>query len=176
MQMSLGSLRTVLGLSGLLAMSCSVGEVPTNGDGGATACADRITPASPGHTHKAGGGANTGMNCVSSGCHRPGAVGTDAPPYQFGGSVYAVGTQNPSAGATVRIRFGTKLVVAVTDAAGNFSFPAGSLTGTFNALVDVSACPGGTSMVGGLVSGGDPTDNNCNGCHAPGGTTTPIAL
>jgi len=166
-------------LSSLFATSCTVGEVPTNRgnpDGGSTGCVDRIAPPGPAHTHKAGGGSNAGMNCVAGACHLPGNTGTDAPPYQYAGTVYVNGTRTPSAGATIQIKLGAMVFPAVTDAGGNFSFDAGTLKGTFSAEVVVSACPGSSAMVGALVSGGDPSENNCNGCHGPGGTTTPVQL
>jgi hypothetical protein len=169
--------RSVLVWSWLCA--CSVGEVPTNAgpDGGnANACVARVAPPAPGHTHLAGGGTNAGQNCVTGGCHLTGNTGADAPAYQFGGTVYAAGSMTPSAGVTVQLKVGAMAYPAVTDEAGNFSFPAGTVQGTFSASVVVSACPAVMSMPDALVSGGNPSENNCNGCHGLAGTKPPITL
>jgi hypothetical protein len=159
-------------------IACSVGEVPLTGDpgGGSNACVTRVAPPATSHIHVAGGGANAGQNCVASGCHLTGAVGANAPAYQYAGTVYAAGTQTPSAGATVQIKMGVTVRTAVTDDAGNFSFPNGALTGTFSATVVVSACPAVMTMPDALVSGGDPVDTNCNGCHGAAGSKPPITL
>jgi hypothetical protein len=175
--MSRLAIRSALVLSCLFA--CSVGEVPTNTgpDGGnGSACVARVAPPGPSHTHLAGGGTNAGQNCVAAGCHLAGNTGTDAPAYQFGGTVYAAGTTTPSAGATVQLKVGTMVYPALTDEAGNFSFPAGTVQGTFSATVVVSACPAVMSMPDALTSGGNPSENNCNGCHGLAGTKPPITL
>jgi hypothetical protein len=172
------AIRTALVLCGLVA--CSVGEVPTNtgpdGGNGNNACVAKVAPPASGHTHLAGGGTNAGQNCVAGGCHLAGNTGTNAPAYQFGGTVYVAGTTNPSAGATVQIKVGTMAYPAVTDEAGNFSFAAGTVKGTFSATVVVSACPAVMSMPDALVSGGDPSETNCNGCHGLAGSKPPITL
>jgi hypothetical protein len=162
-------------------IACSVGEVPTNGagpdgGGGANACVARVAPAATAHTHIAGGGTNAGMNCIAGGCHLAGNTGTDAPPYQYAGTVYVAGSRNPSAGATVQIKAGGMVYPALTDDAGNFNFAAGTVPGMFTATVVVSGCPAVMTMPDALVSGGDPTDKNCNGCHGPGGGQQPITL
>jgi len=169
----------ILVTSGLFA--CSVGEVPIGagpdgGAGGNNPCVTRVAPPAPGHTHLAGGGTNAGLNCVNGACHLAGSTGTNAPAYQFAGTVYVAGTRNPSAGATVQIKAGGMVHAAVTDEAGNFSFPVGTVTGTFSATVVVSACPAVMTMPDALVSGGDPVDKNCNGCHGVTGDKPPITL
>jgi hypothetical protein len=159
-------------------VACSVGEVPlTEGPGaGSNPCVNRVAPPATGHIHLAGGGANAGQNCVAGGCHLTGAIGANAPAYQYAGTVYAAGGQTPSAGATVQIKVGATVHTAVTDDAGTFNFPSGTLTGTFSATVVVSACPTVKTMPEALVSGGDPVDNNCAGCHSLAGTEAPISL
>jgi hypothetical protein len=184
-------MRIVL-LTSLLLAACSVGEVGTvnnnapdggngSGDGGGSGngCVDRITPAGDAHEHGGTGGpTHAGENCIQSLCHLNSNLGPNAPGYQFAGTLYVAGTTNPQAGATVRIKPATGAALAtVTDAAGNFHFPAGSLSGTFSAATDVTACPTVTSMVAQLVSGGGAGANSCNSCHAKtGGTTTPITM
>ena len=168
-----------LAMSGLFA--CSVGEVPINsgpdgGNGGNNPCITRVAPPAPGHTHLAGGGTNAGLNCVNSACHLAGSTGTNAPAYQYAGTVYIAGTRTPSAGATVQIKAGGMAYPAITDEAGNFSFPAGTVKGTFSATVVVSACPAVMTMPDALVSGGNPVDTNCNGCHGAAGSKPPISL
>jgi hypothetical protein len=158
-------------------LACSVGEVPLDpGGSGSNPCVDRVAPPAVSHIHIAGGGANAGQNCLAGGCHLTGALGADAPAYQYAGTVYAAGTQTPSAGATVQIKVGATVHTAVTDDAGNFSFPSATLTGTFSATVVVSACPTVKTMPEVLTSGGDPVDNNCNGCHSVAGDEAPISL
>jgi hypothetical protein len=182
--------RTALLLSGLFVAACSVGEVPNGmggGDGGATpgeggitanACLDRITPPNPAHSHTAGGTSNAGQNCMLAGCHLPNNGA--GPPYQFAGTVHIAGTTNPSAGATIRIKSGSGApITAITDADGNFSFPAGSISGAFTATTDATACPTVTPMVTQMIGGNGvgAGANSCNSCHAQtGGTTTPITL
>lgn len=183
-------MRIVLASSLLLA-ACTVGEVGTanntgvdggaGADGGsnANACVDRLAAADPPHTHIAGGTSNKGLNCIVAGCHLNNSLGAGAPGYQFAGTIYAAGTTNPSAGALVRIKSGTMILKAYSDADGNFHFDAGALAGQFTATVDVTACPTVTPMVTQLVggNGGGAGANSCNLCHAQtGGTTTPITL
>jgi mono/diheme cytochrome c family protein len=48
--------------------------------------------------------------------------------------------------------------------------------GAFSATVVVSACPAVMTMPEALVSGGDPVDTNCNGCHSPAGSKPSITL
>jgi mono/diheme cytochrome c family protein len=76
----------------------------------------------------------------------------------------------------VQIKAGGMVYPALTDDAGNFNFAAGTVPGMFTATVVVSGCPAVMTMPDALVSGGDPTDKNCNGCHGPGGGQQPITL
>src|SRR5262245_11568200 len=127
-------MRIALPLS-LLLTACTVGEVGTAnntmGDAGngsnANACVDRITPPNAAHIHTAavavaGKPSNAGENCIKAGCHLNNSLGPNAPGYQFAGTVYAAGTTNPQAGATVRIKSGAMVLTALTDDAGNFAF------------------------------------------------------
>ena len=169
-------MRSFLFLS-LLATACSVGEVGGADTGGANGCVDRIVPPGGQHTHLAGGGTNAGMNCIVAGCHLANNPGTGAPGYQFAGTVYVNGTTNPSTGLTVQIKSGAMTLIGVTDAAGNFSFPAGSLPGNFMATAAITACPTVMPMTTQLIGGGGAGANSCNLCHAAaGGTTTPIVF
>ncbi len=191
-------MRMALLLSSLAFAACTVGEIGTsnnNGSGGPdagtgtdagsnmgtdpNACVNRLSPPDAAHVHAAGGTSNKGMNCIVAGCHLNNSLGTGAPGYQFAGTVYAAGTTNPSPGAVIRIVSGTTSLQTYADADGNFHFPAGSLSGTFSATTNVTACPTvtkmSTVMMGGNGGGGGA--NSCNLCHAQtGGTTTPISL
>lgn len=188
-------MRIALLLSSLAFAACTVGEVGTanntGADGGTgtdsgsnmgidpNACVNRLASPDGAHTHTAGGTSNKGMNCIVAGCHLNNSLGTGAPGYQFAGTVYAAGTTNPSAGAVVRVISGTTVLQTYTDADGNFHFPAGSLSGTFTATTNVTACPTVDKMTT-TLSGGNGTGggaNSCNLCHAQtGGTTAPITL
>jgi hypothetical protein len=170
----------VLFLSLLLA-ACSVGEVGGGGDAGPTNdCVARLAPAGPKHQHVAGGTSNQGLNCIVAGCHLNNQLGTGAPGYQFAGTLWATGATTPSAGALVRIKAGTMTLMTYTDEDGNFSFPAGSLPGTFTANTDVTACPTVTKMVTQMIGGGGTGAgaNSCNLCHttAAGAQAPPITL
>ena len=182
-------MRIVL-ITSFLFAACTVGEVGTinnnNPDGGGTdgvapaVCVNRLTPAGPRHLHTVGGTSNQGQNCIAAQCHLNNARGQDAPGYQFAGTVYVAGTTNPSAGALIRIVSGTLApLTTYSDEDGNFSLPAGSLSGAFMATTDVTACPTVTPMVTKLVGGaGNPGANSCNLCHttAAGAQAPPITL
>jgi hypothetical protein len=190
-------------LTSFLFAACTVGEVGTsengtdpgsgsngsngsNGSGSGSgsadfaACMDRLGQPDAAHVHIAGGTSNKGLNCIVAGCHLNNNLGAGAPGYQFAGTVYKAGTTTPSAGAVVRIKSGTNILTAYTDADGNFHFQAGSLAGAFTANTNVAGCPTITSMGGALTggNGGGAGANSCNLCHtaAAGGTTTPIQL
>jgi hypothetical protein len=124
-------MRVALVLSSLLASACTVGEIPTggngdgsgNGDGGGggsgqptgNGCVARLEGgAVEKHPHLDGpaaatvGDDNGGMDCLASGCHMPGAPGTSknggvtAPEYIYGGTVYKGSDQSaPDAAAAV---------------------------------------------------------------------------
>ena len=183
------TMRIVLLLTSLLFAACTVGEVGTSNntgaDGGgsgsnmANACVNRITPPDAPHLHTAGGTSNKGLNCIVAGCHLNNNPGAGAPGYQFAGTVYVAGQPGvPNAGATVRIKVGTNVMAVITDADGNFSFPAGAAQGNFTATTDATACPTVTPMIGPLVGGGGAGANSCNLCHttAAGAQAPPITL
>lgn len=180
--MPVGSvMRSALLVSSLFVVACSVGEVVGNtsdggsdGSGMGSACLDRIMPAGEAHVHSAaaGGGTNAGMGCVISGCHLASAPGTDAPGFQFAGTLYKPGGTTPNAGAVIRVKSSAGMEVkGYTDSAGNFSISAGVLMNPFPATTNATACPTTTPMVGSLTTGG----GNCNaaGCHA---SNMPITL
>lgn len=182
-------MRIVILLTSLLFAACTVGEVGTannnggpdaGGNGGsgsnANGCANLITPPGEAHPHGGVAGAfNAGANCIIAGCHlanQPGKGpdGTPAPGYQFAGTLYKAGTSplQPFAGATIQIKSGAMTLTAISDTAGNFSFAAGSLPGTFTATTNATACPTLTPMITNLVSGGGAGANSCNLCHTAG--------
>jgi hypothetical protein len=153
--------RAVLLLSCLFAAACSVGEVGTSNntgtgtdagtktDGGGTGtgngCKTRLAPPGASHPHTAPVNAanptNAGENCVAGGCHLAGNVGTDAPAYQFGGTVYKTGGTVPSVGAAIVLAGGGSTATVYSDTAGNFAVPDGSLPNPFVGTVSVSGCP-----------------------------------
>ena len=187
-------MRIALLISSLAFAACTVGNVDKannlapdggagsgsgSGSGDFTACVDRLTPPGPAHTHIAGGTSNKGQNCIVLGCHLDKMTGTDAPGFQFAGTLYAAGTTNPQAGAVIRIKSGATILMTYSDTDGNFYFNADSLTGAFNANTNVSACPPPlASMVTPLVGGGAAGANSCNLCHttAAGAQAAPISL
>jgi hypothetical protein len=163
-------------MSSLFVAACSVGEVSGNAsDGGemGSACVDRIAPAGEAHVHTAGGGTNAGMACVVSGCHLASAPGTDAPGFQFAGTLYKPGGTMPNAGAIIRVKSSAGMEVkGYADSAGNFSISSGTLMNPFPATTNATACPTSTPMVGSLTTGGGNC-NNAVGCH---GSSMPITL
>jgi len=177
-------MRIVFLLTSLLFAACTVGEVGTSnntgtdggmgsGSGSNTAgCVDRITPAGEAHPHLAGGTSNAGLNCIVAGCHLNNNLGTNAPGYQFAGTLYKAGVTplTPNAGATIQVVSGAMTLKAVTDKDGNFSFAAGALPGAFTATTNATACPTLTPMVTQLVggNGGGAGANSCNLCHTTG--------
>lgn len=108
-------------------------------------------------------------------CHLNNALGAGAPGYQFAGTVYKPGGTIPSVGATVRVKSaaGVQAPPYLTDSAGNFHIPAGTLMQAFPATLNVTACPTVAPMVTPLAQG----DGNCAkaGCHVTG-ATGPITL
>lgn len=176
--------RTVLLVTSLFVAACTVGQLPAAGDddddmpgkdAAGNGCMDRNAAPDMAHDHGGVAGAsNAGLGCVAGGCHLEGSTGTDAPAFQFGGTVYKMGATMPQAGAIVNIKSAGGSVQAITDTAGNFHIPAGMLANPFPATVDVSACPSINKMVGQIVTG---TGNDCNGggtCH--GATAGKIVL
>jgi hypothetical protein len=129
-------------------LACSVGEVPTNGSG-----------------PDGGGGANACVDRI--------APAATAHTHLAGGGSNA-GMNCIAGGCHLPGNTGTD--APPYQYAGNFNFAAGTVPGMFSATVVVSACPAVMTMPDALVSGGDPTDKNCNGCHGPGGGQQPITL
>lgn len=155
----------------LVLAACDLGEVPPAGgtgiDGGgdaggsdaaALACADRGTPGTP-HDH-GGGDTKAGQACMVVGCHVAGGGG---PLFAAMGTVFKADNTTPNAGAVVRLTYGGMTKSAVTDTAGNFTFSS-TITPTFPADTDASACPD-TVKMGTKIS--SAADLNCNraGCH-----------
>lgn len=189
-------MRTALLLSGLLVAACTVGELPkTGGIGGtggnetpgvdagsnpgtdasgahANGCVDRIVPAGDAHQHGGTGGpTHAGEGCVVGGCHLASNLGAGAPGFQFAGTVYKPDGTTPSTGVTIQVKSAAgKIAVGVSDSAGNFSIPAGTLQAAFPATTNVTVCPNVTPMVSQLVQAGTVPGNNCNGCHVTGGS------
>jgi hypothetical protein len=173
--------RCMVLLAGLALGACSVGEVSlgddTGGDDVQTGCVDRVTPIAA-HTHtQVGLGTAAGQGCVAGGCHLAAAPGVNAPPYYAGGTVYKADKTTPQGGVTVRITAmtGGKQHTAVTDAAGNFYFPA-TVEDLKPALTSATACPGEAPMISRIVNNADA---NCNSaaCHLqPGGVYGAIKL
>jgi hypothetical protein len=178
--------RAALLLSCLFAAACTVGDLPGTGNAGTDAgntpgtdapktgngCVDRIVPPGGSHTHLAGGTTHAGEGCLVAGCHLANNPGTNAPGYQFAGTVYKPGTTTPSAGVTVTVKSSLgATAVGVTDDAGNFNIMAGALPNPFPATVSVTACPTLTPMISTLSQGG----GNCTstGCH---GTALPVTI
>lgn len=156
------------------AAACDVGSVldqngTDGGNGSGSACVAAATPGGP-HVHAAGGTSNAGQTCIAGGCHLEGNLGTGATAFAFVGTLYT----SPAAttvvtGATIQVKTAAETLTAVTDADGNFIFR-GAVT--FPATTLVTRCPSSIPMIAPLQSGG----GNCNNCHRPGGTTTPIYL
>jgi hypothetical protein len=172
-------MRSALLLS--LLTACSVGAVPGNGEvadagtadgsGSGSDCIDRKTPATA-HDH-GGGDTRAGLGCIASACHLAGMTGTDAPEFQFAGTLYKTGGTMPNPGATIRIKSGAMEAKAVADSAGNFYVEVGVLPAMpFPANTFATACPTTTPMTTALTTGG----GNCNagvGCHT---SSMPITL
>lgn len=168
--------RTVLLLSSLFVAACTVGKLPGNNGGdddmpgpdASNGCMNRNATPDMAHEHGGVAGAtNAGLGCVEGGCHLEGMTGTDAPAFQFAGTVYKMGATMPSPGAIVTItNAGGMTISTIADTAGNFHIPAGMLANPFPSNVNVSACPTINKMVSQMATttgGGD-----CNGggtCH-----------
>jgi len=197
-------MRTALLLSGLFVAACTVGDLPkTGGTGGtgtggnetpgvdagsppatdaggvqANGCIARIVPPGDAHEHGGTGGpTHAGEGCVVAACHLASNPGPGAPGFQFAGTVYKPDGTTPSTGVTIQVKSPAgKIAVGVSDSAGNFNIVAGTLPAAFPATTNVTACPTLQAMSGQLVQAGTVPGNNCNGCHAPGGTTSRITI
>jgi len=155
-------------ISSLVLVACDVGEIPgLAGDGGGSGSNCEVIAAAPPDGHH-----NPGMGCRSAAaCHSAQlGLGTDAPEYSVGGTIYkdVAGTM-PYGGATIFVTVGgvTKKTISATN--GNFWFvpallpaPTATMTGTTSA----SACPNTTPMAGTIGGGGG--DCNSGSCHAAG--------
>jgi hypothetical protein len=167
--------------------ACDVGTFGAAGGGGGddidpTVCADRATatstppiPAFHNHTapQVAGNMTNQGLGCIAASCHLGASLGVGAPEYQFAGTLYSdAALTTPSIGAHIRVKDASgKVIEAITDMFGNFSFPVGSSANAFPGQTSAAACPSAGGMTGGvsamvspIVAGG----GNCNSgntCH-----------
>ena len=137
--------------------ACDVGEVPlantstdggtVTGDGGTTAalCQARLTPANQGHSH-AGGTYHQGENCLKGGCHLAGNLGTGAPAFDFGGTLYGIDGTTANKGATMHFTNSAGAAQDTTsDDHGNFYLEAGALANAFPAHVSASVCATGST-------------------------------
>ncbi len=185
--------------------ACEVGEVPINGSVSVDApvvvapvdapttpgpdaptaalCAPRQNPANQAHIHSAGATTNAGANCVVAGCHLNTNVGTGAPGFMFGGTLYGLDKTTPNAGATIYFKSPAGVTKATTsDTAGNFYLEAGQLPQAFPATVSVSVCP--TAPATGnpaptvMSDAVQNTGGGCalSGCHTPGAGQGSITL
>ena len=148
-----------------LLVACDVGSVVqgTGTDGGGSGSAD-APGAAPAHMHAnpldgASNPSNAGHDCMAANCHGTVTPGAGANQYAFAGTVYtAAGGTTGAAGVTVHV--GT--LSTVSDQAGNFYYPATTIT--FPVNTDVTS----KSMATPINVG------SCNGssCHQnPGGTS-----
>lgn len=164
--------------------ACDVGTfgMSTGGDDDidVTMCADRSTTPPAFHNHTtpvvAGNLTNQGQGCIAANCHLGGSLGPAAPEYQFAGTLYAdTGLTMPQVGAHVRVKdSGGKVVEAITDMFGNFSFPPNSLAPPFNYQTSAAVCPttpGSTTGVTAMVSAIGTGNGNCNSGTGSTGST-----
>lgn len=168
-----GRLAPVAWLALILLAACDVGSVLVNqgspDGGGSNGCVNAATPGAS-HLHVAGGTPNLGQACIAIGCHLEGNLGTGASAFGFAGTLYTeAAAQTVVKGATIQVKAGATPLTAVSDADGNFVYR-GAVT--FPATTLATQCPSLKPMIGGLSTGG----GNCNNCHRPAGTTSPIFL
>jgi hypothetical protein len=176
--------------------ACEVGSVPSNLNTSADApvgptidsapivdaiaaalCAPRLVPANTPHIHSTNT-THAGENCVQAGCHLPTNVGTNAPEFQFGGTLYGTDGTTPNGGATIYFSAGGVTKNTTSDSAGNFYLQndATGLPQPFPATVSVSVCttgstgPAPTPMTAAItaVTGGAGGGCAMSGCHTPG--------
>lgn len=182
--MTISRIATVAAL--FAASACDVGTfgMSTGGgdddDGGIdfNVCKDRATTGIPPlHIHTApivaAKPSNAGQSCVAATCHLAAALGTGAPAYQAGGTLYsdAAGTM-PNAGAWIRMKNATTTIEAITDADGNFWFEGENVLPTpVNYQTAATFCGGTTALdpvTNGVVKMSAPiASGNCNAssCH-----------
>jgi hypothetical protein len=168
--------------------ACDVGTFGMSTGGGddgidPTVCGDRETatssPAMPAfHNHTApviaGNMTNQGQGCIAANCHLGGQLGPSAPEYQFAGTLFADAAQTmPQTGAHIRVKDSTgKVIEAITDMFGNFSFPAGSSASPFPGQTSAAVCPStgsaagaGVSMMSTAIQAGGGNCNSAGTCH-----------
>jgi hypothetical protein len=146
-------------------------------------CAPRQSPANQAHLHSAGATTHAGENCVVAGCHLNGNVGTGAPGFQFGGTLYGNDGITPNAGATIYFKSPAGVTKpTTTDTAGNFYLEAGQLPQAFPAMVSASVCPTppatGSPAPTPMTEAVQNTGGGCalSGCHTPGAGQGAIKL
>ena len=188
--------RAALLVTSLFFAACTVGDLPRTNPGGddnpgtdagntppgvdaaptGNGCVNRaVADTAYVHSAAAGGGTNAGKACMDAACHGQGGQG---PQFQFAGTVYKTGGTVASAGVTVRVTSGAGAAAPdyITDTAGNFHIPAGTLMGAFpGAKVLVTACPTAPARMATPLNQGD---GNCAraGCHVAAGGQGPITL
>jgi hypothetical protein len=161
--------------------ACDVGTVLANStnDGGGSGsgsgsgimdCPPAQATPNPAHMHIVGGTSNAGMACIAAGCHLDGTTGTNAPVFNYAGTVYNTGGATPAAGINVLITLGGTTKKWMTDADGNF-YVQDPLQAAPTATMQAStkACQTPTAMSGVLGAG----QGNCSAsgtCHGVGGT------
>jgi len=184
--------------------ACEVGEVPINQNGvqpdapvvitqvdagipvdavAAAACVPRLTPANQAHIHSAGATTHAGENCLQGGCHLNGNTGSQAPAFQFGGTLYGVDGVTANAGATLQFTSNASgtTKTTTTDTAGNFYLSAGTLPQAFPGKVAATVCATGSTTGPAPTKMNTPlanTDGACarSGCHTPGAAQGAIKL
>lgn len=116
---------------------------------------------------------NAGTGCMSAAqCHNQAlGLGTGAPAYSYGGTLYKTDKTTPFAGATIVLKLGTAEKSVVVADNGNFWMVPGVAgldppTTILAATAKASGCPDVVPMVGTLTAGGG--DCNKGGCHTPG--------
>ncbi|HET9991463.1 MAG TPA: hypothetical protein VFQ65_23195, partial [Kofleriaceae bacterium] len=140
------------------------------GSSGGSNCGNAVSPAPTAYLHKDDNTPHAGRGCMdAAGCHNAGlGLGTNAPEYSYGGTVYTdAGGATPAAGSTIFITSAGTTKKLVADSAGNFFINPQLLAAPGNQITtntQATQCPTITPMVGALVSGG----GNCNAggtCH-----------
>jgi len=165
--------------------ACDVGTfgMSTAGDDDidVTMCADRASatssPPMPAfHMHTtpvvATNPTNQGQGCIVANCHLGSALGASAPEYQFAGSLFADAAQTmPQIGAHIRVKDGSgKVIEAITDMFGNFSFPPNSLATPFPSQTSAAVCPTGGGGAGAGVTAMSAAIQTGGGSCNQGGT------
>ena len=165
--------------------ACDVGELPGatgdanggSGDAAGNGCVPVVTAAAdiPDGHH------NPGMGCMSAaGCHNQAlGLGTNAPAYSYGGTLYKADKTTPYPGATIVVELGGAAKKVVTANNGNFWMVPGvpgldPPTNTMTAKTSASGCPNVAPMATLLTQGSG--DCNKSGCHTPGVGTGAIFL